>query len=73
MIAALRVFDLIYATTKGGPGETTLVTGFLIYRSAILNNQIGYGAAIATVLTLIILLLSFLIRRYMGNRDKVST
>ena len=30
MISALRVFDLIYATTKGGPGETTLVTGFLI-------------------------------------------
>lgn len=73
MISALRVFDLIYATTKGGPGETTLVTGFLIYRSAILNNRIGYGAAIATVLTVIILLLSFLIRRFMGNREESST
>lgn len=72
MISALRVFDLIYATTKGGPGETTLVTGFLIYRSAILNNRIGYGAAIATVLTVIILLLSFLIRRFMGNREEAS-
>ena len=69
MIAALRVFDLIYATTRGGPGETTLVTGFLIYRSAILNNRIGYGAAIATVLTFIILALAFLIRRFMREEN----
>lgn len=68
MIAALRVFDLIYSTTRGGPGETTLVTGFLIYRSAILNNRIGYGAAIATLLTLIILSLSLLIRHFMAEK-----
>lgn len=69
MIAALRVFDLIYSTTRGGPGDSTLVTGFLIYRSAILNNRIGYGAAIAMVLTIIILTLSFLIRRFMSERQ----
>lgn len=69
MIAALRVFDLIYSTTRGGPGDSTLVTGFLIYRSAILNNRIGYGAAIAMVLTIIILVLSFLIRRLMSEKQ----
>ena len=69
MIAALRVFDLVYATTRGGPGETTLVTGFLIYRAAILNNRIGYGAAIATVLSIIILTLAFLIRRFMSEEN----
>ena len=69
MIAALRVFDLIYSTTRGGPGDSTLVTGFLIYRSAILNNRIGYGAAIAMVLTIIILALSFLIRRMMHEEQ----
>jgi len=69
MIAALRVFDLIYSTTRGGPGDSTLVTGFLIYRSAILNNRIGYGAAIAMVLTIIILALSFLIRRMMREEQ----
>lgn len=69
MIAALRVFDLIYSTTRGGPGDSTLVTGFLIYRSAILNNRIGYGAAIAMVLTVIILVLSFLIRHFMTEKQ----
>lgn len=67
IIAALRVFDLVYATTRGGPGESTMVTGFLIYRTAILNNNIGYGAAMATVLTIVILSLSLLIRKLMTD------
>lgn len=64
IIAALRVFDLVYTTTRGGPGETTMVTGFLIYRAAFTNNRIGYAAALATVLTVIILFISLLIRRF---------
>lgn len=64
IIAALRVFDLVYTTTRGGPGESTMVTGFLIYRAAFTNNRIGYAAAIATVLTLIILIISLFIRRF---------
>ena len=43
----------------------------LNYRSAILNNQIGYGAAIATVLTLVILSVSFLIRKILSDRNEV--
>jgi raffinose/stachyose/melibiose transport system permease protein len=64
IIAAMRVFDLVYTTTRGGPGETTMVTGFLIYRAAFTNNRIGYAAAIATVLTVTILIISLLIRRF---------
>jgi len=71
IIAALRVFDLVYTTTRGGPGETTMVTGFLIYRAAFTTNRIGYAAAIATVLTLIILVISLIIRRFQqrGNEE----
>jgi raffinose/stachyose/melibiose transport system permease protein len=72
IIAALRVFDLVYTTTKGGPGETTMVTGFLIYRAAFTNNRIGYAAAIATVLTLIILVISLFIRRYQQQGSEES-
>ncbi len=64
IIAALRVFDLVYTTTRGGPGDSTMVTGFLIYRAAFTNNRIGYAAALATVLTVIILFISLLIRRF---------
>lgn len=72
IIAALRVFDLVYVTTRGGPGNATLVTGFLIYRSAFLQNKIGYAAALATVLMLVILAISLLIRGFQGKSEDTS-
>ncbi len=64
VIAALRVFDLVYVTTRGGPGDATLVSSFLIYRAAFQQNRIGYAAAVATILTGVILLISYLITRF---------
>lgn len=64
LIAALRVFDLIFVTTRGGPGETTLVVAFLVYRAAFELNRIGYAAAVATVLTLLILTISVFVLRF---------
>ena len=62
IIAALRVFDLIYVTTRGGPGNSTLVTGFLVYRAAFQQNKIGYAAALATIMTVIIFGISMIIQ-----------
>jgi len=62
IIAALRVFDLIYVTTRGGPGDSTLVTGFLVYRAAFQQNKIGYAAALATIMTVIIFGISMIIQ-----------
>lgn len=67
LIAALRVFDLIFVTTKGGPGESTLVVAFLVYRAAFELNRIGYAAAVATVLTLLILTVSTLVLRFQAE------
>ncbi|MBN2676800.1 MAG: sugar ABC transporter permease [Anaerolineaceae bacterium] len=69
VIAALRVFDLVYVTTRGGPGDATLVTSFLVYRSAFQQNRVGYAAAVATILTAIILVVSFLITRYQSKSE----
>ncbi len=71
IIAALRVFDLVYVTTRGGPGETTLVTGFLLYRTAFLQKRFGYATAIATLLTLLILIISLLIQRFQRQNEDV--
>ena len=58
IIAAMRVFDLVYVTTRGGPGDSTLVTGFLVYRAAFQQNRIGFAAAVATVMMILILAIS---------------
>jgi len=63
LIAALRVFDLVYTTTRGGPGTRTLVVAFHIWRNAFVTNNVGYAAAVAVVLGAIILTISAAILR----------
>jgi raffinose/stachyose/melibiose transport system permease protein len=61
LITALRVFDLIYVTTKGGPGNQTMVASLWLYRNAFQLNRVGYAASIAVILTAIILVISYLV------------
>ncbi|MBP9041018.1 MAG: sugar ABC transporter permease [Anaerolineaceae bacterium] len=70
IIAAMRVFDLVYVTTRGGPGDSTLVTGFLVYRSAFQQNRIGFAAAVATVMTVIIFVISLSILRMQSRAEE---
>ena len=57
-IAALRVFDLVFVLTNGGPGKTTYVTSYLVYQQTFQRNRAGYGAAIAVTLALVIVVVS---------------
>jgi raffinose/stachyose/melibiose transport system permease protein len=63
VIAALRAFDVIFVTTKGGPGTETYVPTLLIYKRAFVSGDVGSAAAIATILTVVVLLVSVGIRR----------
>ena len=55
---SLKVFDIILALTKGGPGASTYSVTLDIYREAFQNNNYGYGAAKSLVFFLIVLLLT---------------
>lgn len=70
IIAALRVFDLVYVTTRGGPGNSTLVTGFLVYRAAFQQHQLGYASAVATVMTLLIFGISLVVLRFQSRAEE---
>ena len=43
VIAALASFDIIYISTQGGPGNTTMVPGLEIYYLAFSERQVGHG------------------------------
>ncbi|MBC6936642.1 MAG: sugar ABC transporter permease [Chloroflexi bacterium] len=62
-IAAMRIFDLVYVTTEGGPGGITRVVSYELWQNAFQVNKAGYAAAMAVVLTTIILLVSFITLR----------
>lgn len=49
VIDSLKVFDLIYAMTYGGPGNDTQVIGTWVYFNIFNFNKAGYGSAIAVV------------------------
>jgi raffinose/stachyose/melibiose transport system permease protein len=65
-IAAVRVFDVVFVTTQGGPGRATSVPGILIYQLAFTTNQVGLASALGVVLAFVTLTLVLLIRRGMG-------
>lgn len=53
VIGALRSFDLVAIMTDGGPYRSSTVLAFKMVREALFNNRVGYGAAVAVVLFLI--------------------
>jgi raffinose/stachyose/melibiose transport system permease protein len=57
-INALRSFDIVYNTTRGGPGGQTLVPSMYMYLNAFEYNKVGYAAAVATVLAVVIFILA---------------
>jgi raffinose/stachyose/melibiose transport system permease protein len=68
VITALRAFDIIYVTTKGGPGSETTVPSLLIYQRAFVTGQVGSAAAIGAIMGAIILGLAILITRVVEQR-----
>lgn len=64
VIGALRTFDLIWLTTRGGPGTSTITPAVLLYSRAFVEQDVGSGAAVGVVLAVASLLISWLIIRF---------
>lgn len=60
MIGAMKVFDLVYILTRGGPANASQVMGTYIYYNAFTINRAGYASAISVVLLGFALILGFL-------------
>ncbi|WP_041841054.1 carbohydrate ABC transporter permease [Actinoplanes friuliensis] len=68
-IAALKIFGQIFVLTRGGPSNATLVPSYFAYKNFFEKAQVGYGSAISTVLTVIIIVLAFVFLR-LQTRDQ---
>ncbi len=58
IISGLQIFDEPFVMVKGGPGDATRTVVMLIYESAFKNIELGYAAAIAAMLFVVILLVT---------------
>jgi len=66
-IAALKVFAPIYVLTRGGPESSTLVPSYYSYLNFFDKSKVGYGAAISTVLTIVIIVIAGVIQVFQNR------
>jgi len=52
IIDSFKVFDLIFAMTNGGPGNTTQVLGTWMFVNVFQYFNVGYGTAVAVIITI---------------------
>ena len=69
LVNVVKLFDLIYVLTAGGPGVKSRVIAFTMYNDSIPGGQFGRGAAVAVImLILLIPIMAYNIRRFRSSR-----
>lgn len=65
IVNVIKLFDLIYVMTFGGPGKASRVIAFTMYQQAFQAGQYGYFSAVAVVmLILLVPIMVFNVRRF---------
>ena len=72
IVNGLRVFDQIMALTGGGPAGATETLATQVYKQSFSLGNFGYGAALALLLTLIILAFALVQQRVTNGRPEES-
>ena len=65
----LKVFDIILALTKGGPGTATNSVTMQIYKEAFTNNHYGTGSAQSIVYFLFVLIVTQLVLKAFSKKE----
>jgi alpha-glucoside transport system permease protein len=69
IINVIKVFDIIYIMTRGGPGTSSRVIAYTMFREAFEGGKGGYGSAVAIVMVLLIIpIMAFNIKRFRSER-----
>jgi raffinose/stachyose/melibiose transport system permease protein len=72
-IATLRVFDLVWIMTAGGPGHATETVATYVYTTAFRSLDVGYAQAMATILTVMIVALGVVEYRLLNPRAEAAS
>lgn len=70
--AGLRVFDLIYVLTGGGPGDSTRVVTFTAWKKAFDALDFGAANAYAYILTFMTLIIGLIYIRMLNQRGEIE-
>lgn len=67
-ISSFKVFDTIRVMTDGGPGNSTDVISYYIYRYAFKHFRVGYASAAGTVLMIILMIMTAVYFKVLSKR-----
>lgn len=59
LVGSFKIFDSIWIMTKGGPYRTSETLALTMYMESFTHSRLGSGAAVAVVLTIVILIVSY--------------
>jgi len=60
-VLAFYSFDLVWLTTKGGPGDSSTILGVQLYKAFFSSGRPGYAAAMGTFTMVLIILAALMI------------
>jgi multiple sugar transport system permease protein len=63
------LFSFVYVITSGGPGFATTTVDYFTYLTSFENGQFGYGAALAVLLFLVVLVLTIVQIKLFPRRE----
>jgi len=68
MFYSLQIFDTVFIMTDGGPANSTATVSWYIYKSIYVFDEAGFGATLAFVLLLLILVMTLITFRVLRPR-----
>ncbi|MEP6843062.1 MAG: sugar ABC transporter permease [Pseudolysinimonas sp.] len=72
LVQGLRVFDQVIALTGGGPDGATQTLASEVYRQTFTYQQFGFGAAMALILSALILIFTIAQQRLTRDRTEIG-
>ncbi len=72
IITTVGHVDLIRMLTKGGPLRSTETVAYYIYKTALLDGNLGYGAAISTLMLLMLAILIIIYLRLLSRGSEAG-
>ena len=70
-LGTLRIFDMVWVMTEGGPSHATETVATDVYVTAFRFLQVGYAQAMAMILLFLILLLALVEYRFFDRRAEM--
>ncbi|MGC3939871.1 carbohydrate ABC transporter permease [Roseobacter sp. EG26] len=67
---SFKVFDIVWATTQGGPIRFSEILSTYMYKRGALENQYGYGSAIGVALLVIVSIATILYMQIQNREDR---